>query len=225
MKCSRLLACSPPAQGPNPTAGIQTCTGSSCWHHGHTVPPTHGLTLAASNEMYTHSPQIESLTQERVRKEFNRKTGQTALIRRRAQPDKGTDQQPIHTRPDIFTPYSSIFPLLLLPKSPEPIPFPAFGSSPTHPIISLMQSQNALLLHPIIHPTPLGSNTLKSQRCSSIDSSSWMSHLEDEADSWDQPWEGPREDVFIYFIYYLRSSIHYGLSSVLLWVCPGAFGT
>ena len=59
--------------------------------------------------------------------------------------------------------YSSIFPLLLLPQSPEPTPFPAFGSLPTHRIISLVQSQNALLLHPIMWPTPLGSNTLESQ--------------------------------------------------------------
>lgn len=134
MKRSWLLACSPAAQGPNPTAGIQTCTGSSCWLHGHTtVPPTHALTLVASNEMYTHSPQIESLTQERVRKEFNRKTGQTALIRRRAQPDKGTNQQPIHTRPDIFTPLFLYFPAVASPQTTWTYPFPRLWFLPYTP--------------------------------------------------------------------------------------------
>lgn len=130
MKCPQKLPCRPPAQGPSPTASIQTFMFQllTPWRHG---PLTHSLTVASSTEMYTLSPQTESFAQDRVRKECNRKTGQTMIIRNRARPDKSINQQPIQTSPSSF-----IFPLSFLPKSLELPPFPVFGFPHAHPIIS-----------------------------------------------------------------------------------------
>jgi len=59
--------------------------------------PAHGLTpVAALILPYTHTCRTESPSpikpSKKVRKEFNKKIGQVALIRHRAWPDKCTDQ-------------------------------------------------------------------------------------------------------------------------------------
>jgi len=84
----------------------------------------------------------------------------------------------LFTQDQLFlSPYPSIFLHLFLPKSPSSIPLPTFGFSPNHPVISLVQSQTALPLHPIMCPTPLGSiPPSQSGRCSGFESSSWVSH-------------------------------------------------
>lgn len=51
-----------------------------------------------------------------------------------------------------------------------------------------MWSQTAFLPHPITPPTTLCSNALESQRCSSTDSSWWVSCVETQAIYWDQSW-------------------------------------
>ena len=88
--------------------------------------------------------------------EINEKTGQTVLIRHTARPGKRSNQPTVYTQMALFIP---VFPLLFLSKSRRSIPFPAFGSSPKHPIINLVQSQNALPLCPIMSPIPLGSDS------------------------------------------------------------------
>lgn len=92
----------------------------SCWQpslHMYQLlaPRTHSLTVAASTAMYTLSPQTEPFPQDTVRKEFNKKTGHTVMIRSRARPDKSTNQQPIHTRPDLFISLFLYFPTLTPP--------------------------------------------------------------------------------------------------------------
>lgn len=72
---------------------------SSCWHSD---PCTH---------MWTQNR--EPLTQERVRKEFNKMIGQTALIRCKAQPGQCADQPTLYTWLAL---HLSLF-LLRLPKS------------------------------------------------------------------------------------------------------------
>lgn len=93
-------------------------------------------------------------TQERVRKEFNKKIGQTVLIRHGAQPDKLFSQQIIYMWLALLSPYLSIFPLLFFHKSPNPLPCPPFGSSPKHCIISPMLSQTAFCPYPIMQQSP-----------------------------------------------------------------------
>lgn len=58
----------------------------------------------------------------------------------------------------LMPPCPSVSSLLLLPKSPIHLPFPVFGSSSKHPIISHVQSQNTLLLYPIMCLTLLDSS-------------------------------------------------------------------
>lgn len=86
----------------------------------------------------------------------DKRAGQTALARRRAWPDQHTDQ-PTCNWPSL-SPYASIFPCFFLPESPKSIPSPTLGSSREYPIISPVQSQNALPLHPLTCPTPLGND-------------------------------------------------------------------
>lgn len=49
---------------------------------------------------------------------------------------------------------------MLDPISPRSIPFPTFGFSAKHPIMRLVQSWNALPLHSIMCPIPLGGDPL-----------------------------------------------------------------
>lgn len=73
--------------------------------------------------------------------------------------------------------FNSLIPLfsshLFLPKSS----FLTFGFSPKHPIISPVQSQNAVPLHLIICPISLSRNPPHFRKCSRVDSSWWVSHL------------------------------------------------
>lgn len=50
------------------------------------------------------------------------------------------------------------FPCFFLPQSPKSIPSPTLGSCPEYPIISPVQIQNALPLHPLTCPAPLGND-------------------------------------------------------------------
>lgn len=59
----------------------------SCWYHRHTSPPICGLIpVAALTLPYTHmhTEQRVPLTQERVKKEFNKMIKQIVLVRCRA---------------------------------------------------------------------------------------------------------------------------------------------
>lgn len=88
----------------------------------------------------------------------------------------------------FFSAYPSVFPPLFLPRSHR---FPPlllhFGSSPKHPMISLVQSYNTLHLCPI----PVCRKAPQPERCLSVDS--WrVWHLDAGAEvllRWS--WEGP----------------------------------
>lgn len=54
-----------------------------------------------------------------------------------------------------FIAFSLYFPALVPPQTTLLHPFPAFGSSPEHHIISLTQSQDPFPLHPIRTLIPL----------------------------------------------------------------------
>lgn len=85
--------------------------------------------------------------------EFNEETGQTALIRHQAWPEKHTDH-PFFTRDwPLFIPLS-IFPWLFLTQPPQSLPFPAFCPSPYHLIVSFLPSHDAFPLHPFLSPIP-----------------------------------------------------------------------
>lgn len=68
---------------------------------------------------------------------------------------------PFYMQPVPFIPLASIFSCLFIPKPPRPIPFPTFCSSPKHPLVSLVQSPNALALDPTVFSVPLGSTLLR----------------------------------------------------------------
>lgn len=95
--------------------------------------PTPGNALTA--------PRNRVLTQERAGKEFQ--AAQTMLVRHRAWPDTCNYQHPVHKWPVLFIPLLIYFPTPVLPKSPTSTPLPAFGFSPKHPILSLVQPWNA----------------------------------------------------------------------------------
>lgn len=121
-------------------------------------PPTHGVAPAAE---LGHPPpppctRKRALTQDRAGKEFQKKMGQTVVGR--AGPGQAsvlTSQ--LYVGLALSIPLPLYFPHSFPPRSPSSFPLPAFGSSPKHPAISLMQSQTALPLHPIMCPAPLGS--------------------------------------------------------------------
>jgi len=73
------------------------------------------------------------------------------LVRGRAWPDKCSDQPHVYTWPAPFIPPVSLFfPCLFLLKPPWSLLYPTSSSPPKHPIISLLESQNALSLHSIM---------------------------------------------------------------------------
>lgn len=129
MKCPQLPAPRPPAQAqaqllaskpPHvPVAGIM-----DIW----SLQPTVWLQLLALG--CAPSPLKQSFTQDRVRREFNRKTGQTAMIRHRAWPDKSTNQQPTHTWPELFIPLFLYFPTLTSPHITRTSCFPCLWFLP-----------------------------------------------------------------------------------------------
>jgi len=69
-----------------------------------------------------------------------------------------------YTKMDPSIPSSLYFPYLFLSKSPKPLPFPTFCSSPKHALINPVQSQHALCLPPILCPTLLSSSSPQFQR-------------------------------------------------------------
>lgn len=125
-------------------------------------PPAGGLIpVAAPRPPYTCAQQVESpshwieLESHLTRKQDRLRWSGT-----------GHGQTSVPTSP-LFTydqpflsPYSSIFPHLLLTKSPKSIPFPVFGSFPKLPV----QSPNSVPPRPIMCPTPLFSSPTSSQR-------------------------------------------------------------
>lgn len=81
---------------------------------------------------------------------------------------------------------------LYFPKSPKWLPFPAFGSSLKHQIVSPVQSQKALPLHSSCVPYTSAATLPQSKRCSGTDSSWWVSDLDPGAEAFlGQQWEGP----------------------------------
>lgn len=114
----------------------------SCWHHGHTsLAPTCGLTpVAAPTPPYTcmHTERRTPLTQERVRKEFNKMIKQIVMVKRRAWLDKCTDQQTIYMQLALSIPFVIYFPTLvpLQITSPKHLLFPTFGFSLKRPVIN-----------------------------------------------------------------------------------------
>ena len=98
-------------------------------------PLPHGLTPAAALKalhMHMHAGQ-RALPQDRGRREFNRDTGQTALVRLRAWPGPRTGQPTAYTQLALLAPAPLFSPLLFPRKSLTPLPCPTFDSSPKHP--------------------------------------------------------------------------------------------
>lgn len=85
---------------------------------------------------------------------FDEKTGQAAVIRHRARPEKCTGQEPVYTKSVPFIPFL-FFSMLIPPKPPWSLTVPASGPFSKHPVGSLPKSLSALLLH----PTPLKAAT------------------------------------------------------------------
>lgn len=96
---------------------------------------------------------------------------------------------PIYSQLAILSPFPSVFPCLCLPNHFDPfLSHLFFFPSPKHPIISLIQSQNTLPVHPIMCAwavTPLC--PWGAPESSSRDSLWWGDALPG------QPWEGPRQ--------------------------------
>lgn len=106
----------------------------------------------------THTQIIDRPSPRKIEMEFNEKTGQTAVMRDRAEPGKCIDQVPVHTGLFHLSHYAPIF-LLVLSQTTWSLPFPVLGYSPKHSITRLPQSQNVLpIMHPIICTVPLGSH-------------------------------------------------------------------
>ena len=119
-------------------------------HQTHTRSSCH----TTDTHLPIHTASKGPLTGEQLKVEFSKETGQTALVRSRALPDKRCNQPTLYTD----EPFYSLLLHLLLPKSPKAFLCPAFGSSPKHPIIDPSQSSEALALHPLMCPTPQPSN-------------------------------------------------------------------
>lgn len=88
------------------------CSLQSLAHRNSNPQPDSSYCTHSS--MHTHTRRIESLTEERARKEFNKKTGQTELIQHRAWPDMHADQATVYTQPVFFTWLPLCFPTLVL---------------------------------------------------------------------------------------------------------------
>ena len=151
----------PPAPGLRHSVCLVAAPGSQSPQllaSGHTSPQGCGPTPVAGTDhhvcTHTHTPaphtctEKRALTQGRAGGELKQQMGQTVVIR--AGPGQASIlTSELFTRDRLFlSPYSSVFPHLFLPKSPSSIPLPTLGSSPGHPVISLVQSQAALPLHP-----------------------------------------------------------------------------
>lgn len=151
-----------------PALGFNHSGLSSGWHPGTGATLTRGLTPVTATQTPpcpTPTYRVDSPSSRKsVRKGFSKKTGQTALIRTEAWPDKCTRNQPFYS----IIPLS--FPHLFLPKSSKSLPFLTFAFSPKHPIINPVQSQNPFALHPIMCSIPLGRNLPQFKRCSRVDS-------------------------------------------------------
>lgn len=92
-----------------------------------------------------------------------------------ARPDKSTCD--LHVM-DPFNCFSlPVFPLLFLPKSPKPLPFPTTNACPKHPI-NPVWFQTAFPLHPTTYPTPRQQLLLVWKRAAPNDLSWWISCLD-----------------------------------------------
>ena len=126
--------------------------GAASWTQGSLSPcsslnPQSQPCGCTQTPIHTHA-QRQFLTQERGRKELNKKMGQTVLIRCRVWPDKRTDQQA--TCNQLFCTLIPLFSHTLIPLFPQAlIPLSsAFVFSPNHPVINLLQSQNTFACIP-----------------------------------------------------------------------------
>lgn len=84
----------------------------------------------------------------------SKKTAQIALTGCRTRPHQRTDQHLFLCDQSLLSPYSSTFLCMFLPKSPWSFLFPTSGFCPKYPIISPVQSWNALPLHPSVSHAP-----------------------------------------------------------------------
>lgn len=77
-------------------------------------------------------------------------------MRLRAWPDACTDQQLVYKGLMPLSPYSSSFVACSFSSTSNHLnpPFPHPCSSPKHPMVSLVQSQDAVPLHPTMCPVP-----------------------------------------------------------------------